>query len=258
MIRVRLLHAIAPLLPLLREAAAALYPALCAICRAPDLGDGVGCAEHRLQLQLAGPRCGRCALRLAALLPDGTPCVNCRSESPRFRRAACLLDYGRDPAARAWVLALKHGGRRDLAAPLGVLLGARLELEPASELPRVLVPVPLHATRSLERGYDQARLLADAVAGATGLAVVCALARVRATPPQGSGLAPPRAANVRGAFAPARQMFLGRERVLRKIRGAEVWLVDDVLTSGATANECARVLKRLGAARVHVLALARA
>lgn len=171
------------------------------------------------------------------------------------------------------MLAVKHGGRADLAERLGELLGARLALEIALErrhevaserereaprtpsaLPRVLVPVPLHPLRALERGFDQAALLAAAAARTSGIPCVRALARSRATPPQGAMGAGSRAHNVRGAFRAVRF----RPWAVRALAGREAWLVDDVLTSGATADECARVLKRLGAARVGVLAVARA
>jgi predicted amidophosphoribosyltransferase len=97
-------------------------------------------------------------------------------------------------------------------------------------------------------------LLAESVASVASFRVARALVRVRRTPPQGSPGASSRSANVREAFAPSRW----RRRAVRSIEGAGVWLVDDVLTSGATASECARVLRRMGAARVSLLALARA
>jgi len=149
---------------------------------------------------------------------------------------------------REWVLALKHGGRRDLAAPLGALLGALV----TDRLGRgsALVSVPLHPLRRLERGYDQALLLARAAAEASGGSVVRALARRRWTAPQGGAGARSRAANVRDAFAP-------RRGSARRIAGREVGLVDDVVTSGATASACARALRRAGARTVHVFCLAR-
>lgn len=239
--------------PLAREALQALYPRTCPLCAEDDGGDGAGCAAHRLRTSVAGPRCGRCAHALAPVLPDGATCAACRARPTGFARAACLLDY-RDDAAREWILALKHGGRRDLADPLGRLLGARLALEPASDLRRVLVPVPLHATRRLARGYDQALLLARAAGASADVPVACALSRTRATPPQGATFGASRRANVRGAFGPRRLAPWTKALV----RGAECWLVDDVLTSGETCRECARQLRRLGAARINVLALARA
>jgi len=189
---------------------------------------------------------------------DGATCAACRRDPPAYTRTITLADYRAQPASREWILALKHGRRPDLASSLGRALGSRLaDLRARGGDPRappVLVPVPLHFLRRVERGYDQALLLARAVAGIEGLEVVRAIRRARSTPAQGSLGAPSRAPNVAGAFAPARAW----PSPARRIRGREVWLVDDVVTSGATASECARVLERLGAARVGILALARA
>src|SRR5262249_29386540 len=146
---------------------------------------------------------------------------------------------------------LKHGRRPDLARSLGRALGAAFAASRPHEAdtPPVLVPVPLHPLRRLERGYDQALLVAIAAAEVERLAVVRALRRARSTPPQGTPGAPSRATNVERAFAPA----FPRRLAARRVAGREVWIVDDVVTSGATASACARVLKRLGAARVGVL-----
>ena len=114
----------------------------------------------------------------------------------------------------------------------------------------MLVPVPLHSARRIERGHDQAALLASELE-ALGLGRRApALRRLRHTPPQGAPDAPSRAANVRGAFAVRRPRWL--------VRGVSVWIVDDVLTTGSTAAACALALRRAGAREVGVLAVARA
>lgn len=240
----------------LEDVSDALFPPLCPLCRDQDPGDGLGCAEHRLPLEPPGPRCGRCAAALPPSIANGERCAGCRLDPPSFSRTIALADYRAQPSAREWILALKHGRRPDLALTLGRALGARLAsrgqgfLQPAP----VLVPVPLHALRRFERGYDQALLLARAAAEVERLPVLRALRRTRFTAVQGSLGAPSRVPNVAGAF---RERWMW-PRASRKLAGREVWIVDDVVTSGATASECARVLKRLGAARVGVLAVARA
>lgn len=154
---------------------------------------------------------------------------------------------------RTWCLRFKHAGRADLAAELGALLVESWEREQSLEPLRVdaWVPVPLHWSRRWERGYDQAGLLARELARGTGVRVRRALLRRRATAPQGVFGGGTRMSNVHGAFAVKRGS-------LGSIRGADVWLVDDVATSLATAEACAEVLRRAGARSVSLLVLARA
>ena len=163
-----------------------------------------------------------------------------------------LGDYREQPALRDWVLAFKHGGRVDLARPLAEALSDVARSAGVFADPRArLVPVPLHPRRRLERGYDQAARLASELERASGLERIGALRRARDTPPQGEPGSSSRLANVRGAFA-------ARSRRARSVSGRAAWLVDDVVTSGATAAECARILRGMGATEVGVLALARA
>ncbi|MBV9551291.1 MAG: ComF family protein, partial [Alphaproteobacteria bacterium] len=161
-------------------------------------------------------------------------------------RARAVLRY--DKHSRGLVLRLKHGDQTHLAGAFGgwmqraggdVLTGADL-----------LLPVPLHWTRLFTRRFNQAALLANAVHAAGGPPVAPDwLIRRRRTPSQGLMGPLARTRNVRGAFA---------LRPGRSVKGKRVVLVDDVLTTGATAEECARVLRRAGAAWVGVLVLARA
>ncbi|MFN9787959.1 MAG: ComF family protein [Planctomycetia bacterium] len=273
----------------------ALFGHACLVCGAPGLADGLGCDEHRLQID-AHARCRLCAALLPPALAACALCGACRRERARRRgvriqRAHSVGDYD-DPLLRELVLAFKHGGRPGLAPHLGALLHvcstARARLVAAGTLgdagtmgdagiqgeagiqgdagapdegePRrgdILVPVPLHPARRLERGYDQARLLADGVAAAAppGFhAVRSVLRRARATAPQGATGLLSREDNVHGAFAPAWPAAWSR----RLVRGRRVWLVDDVWTSGATLRACAAGRHDMGAAWCGALVVARA
>ena len=148
-----------------------------------------------------------------------------------------------DGALRSIVHALKYGGRRSLARPLAALMrqrGADL-LDGAV----CAVPVPLHASRRRQRGFNQAADLAAHL----GLPVVDALTRVRATAVQAGLPAAQRHRNVRMAFAAT--------RAARTLTGAAVVLVDDVSTTGATLEACARALKEAGVTEVRALTAAR-
>ncbi len=236
----------------------ALWPPTCRLC-GRGAEDGLACAEHSLPALPVGARCGRCARALPRGLPHGYPCATCRQRPPRFTRLVALADYR--GAVADWVLAFKHGRRRDLAQPLGWCLARALEGAGGVAPEAWLVPVPLHSTRRLERGYDQALLLARAVRaalapGAAAVAttpprVVPALYRNRATEVQGAASAPDRRRNVRGALS-------ADPALVPALAGRRIWLIDDVVTSGATADEAARVLRAAGAGPVEVAALARA
>jgi ComF family protein len=152
-----------------------------------------------------------------------------------------------DEASRKLILGFKHGDRLHLAPAFGQWLKrAGAELADAD----FAIPVPLHWTRLFARRYNQAAELARALAAAGGPPMAPDwLERRRRTPPQGRGSPSARRRNVAGAFA---------LKPGKSVAGLKLLLIDDVLTTGATVSECARVLKRAGAARVDVLTLARA
>ena len=233
------------------EALDAVYPPLCWLCRRARASDGLACAEHRIA-PAPEPACRRCARPLAPALAQKSLCAECRRSPPSFRRLVALGRYRSDEPLRDWILALKHGGRRDLALPLGALLGARWREEAGEAAAHgVLVPVPLHSARAFQRGYDQARLLARHAGEEAGLEVGSLLERVRWTAPQGSSAGTSRSANVRGAFG-------ARRRACAALAGRPWILVDDVVTSGATIEACIEALREHGPAEVSVLCLARA
>jgi ComF family protein len=177
---------------------------------------------------------------------EGAVCADCARRPASWDRARAVLRYDRH--SRRLVLMLKHGDQTHLAGAFGrwmhraggeVLAGAEL-----------LMPVPLHWTRLFGRRFNQAALLAQAIYGAGGPRVAADwLVRRRRTPSQGVLGPAARARNVRGAFALRRGC---------NVQGKRVVLIDDVLTTGATVEECVRVLRRAGADYVGVLVLARA
>jgi ComF family protein len=194
----------------------------------------------------APPWCAMCGLPFPHPMGENAVCADCARDRPSWDRARAVLRY--DKHSRRLVLALKHGDHTHLARALGGWMRrAGAEVLDGADL---ILPVPLHWTRLFARRYNQAGLLAQAIRAAGGPPVAPDwLVRRRRTPSQGRLGATARMRNVRGAFA---------LRSGRSIRGRRVVLIDDVLTTGATVEECARVLRRSGAEFVGVLTLARA
>lgn len=196
---------------------------------------------------ISDPLCDRCGVPLDYRTGDETWCVACLARPPRWDRARAALVY--DDVSRRPVLDLKRSGRRDGLATFAGWMGQ--VGGPLIDTAEVIVPVPLHYTRLVMRGFNQSGWLAQAVAKASGKPVlVDALVRTRRTPSQAGLARKARRRNVTGAF----RVRKGREG---RIAGAHVLLVDDVLTTGATLSACTRALKRAGARQVDVLVLAR-
>lgn len=196
---------------------------------------------------LEAPVCDGCGAPWDYDPGPGVRCAACMARPRAFdrARAACLYDEH----SRDLVLKLKHADRTDLAPVLARwLLRAGRDLLAEAEL---IVPVPLHRWRLLSRRYNQAAEVARPLGDLAGVPVLPdALARVRRTESQGGKSAGGRRRNVAGAFAvpPGRR---GR------IAGRRLLLVDDVLTTGATAHACARALKAAGAAAVDLAVIAK-
>lgn len=174
-------------------------------------------------------------------------CGRCVVKKPAFDRARAAFQY--DDVSRSMVLAFKHGGRtQGLATFAAHMRRAGRRFLPEADF---LVPVPLHYSRRIKRRYNQSVLLGRALSriSAPEFNPDC-LSRRRATPTQGGKTAAGRRRNVQGAF----DIREGHED---KIAGAHIVLIDDVMTTGATLESCARTLKRAGARRVDALVLAR-
>ena len=206
------------------------FPAICPGCRAE--GD---------------PICQACLATLEPHLarPPGVP-IGAPAEIPApLLQLEWVAPYG--TLLRRAIHMLKYGGEQRLARPLGRALAARWER--AGRGGKVLVPVPIHAGRRRERGYDQAELLARAMSTHGGPSVVLALERRRSTAGQFALDRSERRANVEGAFAvtPA---------AARTIPDQWVVLVDDVVTTGATLGACGATLRAAGALAVSAIAVA--
>jgi ComF family protein len=226
-----------------------LLPPRCLACGAVVDAAGGLCGPCWARLVFLGPPwCRVCGHPLPHAVSDAPLCARCAAEAPRWERARAALRY--DDGCRRMVLGLKYYDRTDATPAFGRwLTAAGRELLDEADL---LVPVPLHRRRLLARGYNQAGLLAQAVARVAGVPVVPdLLRRVRPTAPQ-QGLGPEaRRDNVRAAA------FRVNAWQAARLEGRRVVLVDDVLTTGATVDACVQVLHRGGAAGVDVLTLAR-
>jgi ComF family protein len=224
-----------------------LFPPLCIGCGEP-LGGGRGfCPACWSAITfLDGPGCDCCGLPFAFDAGAQTRCGACLAEPPAFDRARAIFAY--DENSRGPILALKHADRLDLVPGFSQWLarGGQALLAETD----LILPVPLHQLRLWRRRYNQAAELARNLAARTGKTMAAGvLVRVKPTASQGAmASAKARRRNVQGAF---RVPDPGR------VAGRRLLLVDDVLTTGATAEACAKVLKQAGAAKVQVLALAR-
>lgn len=213
-----------------------LLPQACWLCGAPS-GTTPICVECDADLpRLPQNRCTVCALPLAS----GAVCGQCLQSPPRFDRISAVFGY-RFPVD-ALIRAFKYGGRLALAQPLGEALA-----QAAAPDVDAIIAMPLARGRLAERGFNQAQELARVAAARTGIPLlpfVCR--RVIETPPQAALPWKERAKNVRRAFV-----------CDTDLTGMRVAVVDDVLTTGATLNELARVLRKAGAREVSGWVVAR-
>ncbi len=203
----------------------------------------VGC--WRKVTFLGEPCCACCGLPFAHDMGPGALCGACAGAPPAYDRARSAVRY--DDGSRGLILAFKHGDRLHGAPAFGEWM--RRAGAPLLADADMLMPVPLHWTRLFSRRFNQAALLAYAIEREGGPRVAPDwLIRRRRTPSQGEFGPEARQRNVRSAFG---------LKPGKSVNGLKIVLVDDVLTTGATIEECARVLKRAGAARVEALTLAR-
>lgn len=226
-----------------------LYPPLCLLCRR-SVGDGGHlCSVCWSNIDfLDGPVCSCCGAPFEIDPGADMLCAACQARPPAYDAARSVMRY--EETSKRPILALKHGDRLDLAPTFAEWL-ARAGRE-LLEMSDIIVPVPLHRRRLWARRYNQAALLAKALARRVDKAYdPLILWRTRPTPSQGEmRSAKARRRNVMGAFRVARTKAA-------TVGGRAVLLIDDVMTTGATVEACARTLKRSGAEQVFVLTLAR-
>lgn len=239
------------LAPWLEAAAGLLYPPACAGCRRPLADSGYLCERCDEKIpRIEAPFCRICSQPFEGTFPEGEfTCSHCLEREYFFH---CNVSARRHAdLARDLVTRFKYREEHYLRRLLGQWLAEALTTDPrlcAGPPVEALVPVPLHPRRRRERGFNQAEALCGVIRRQTRLPVWNALRRVRYTETQTHLARGQRLANLRGAFAPARG---------RPVSGAHLVLVDDVFTTGSTVDECARVLRRAGAASVRVLTVAR-
>jgi Predicted amidophosphoribosyltransferases len=229
---------------------ALLFPEVCQICEAERAGsdDGFVCSRCWSSVRfIKPPFCERCGLPFSGEITTAFECANCGDVKLYFRSARSAVTTGGP------VLEAIHRYKYQRALWFENFLADLLIRQAAAELKRErwdwIVPVPLHPTKQREREFNQAERLASFLGDATGIPVnTRLLRRVTPTPTQTQLTRQQRAANVRDAF-------VLRERTA--LSGKRIVVLDDVFTTGATTNACARVLRRAGAEEVCVWTVAR-
>ena len=235
---------------------AVLFPSSCRFCALPltHLSRVPVCDSCLEKVRpIDTPVCAACGERIGSVREGGPRlCLNCSQEQPAFTRAAAYGPY--DAGMRDLIHLLKYDHVRPAANLLGRMLTEVIaELADDFTGAPVVIPVPLHASKHRQRGFNQSELIARAALKLHPAALdvkpnTSALVRQKNTGSQ-TGMTPAqRRENMRGAFAVARP---------DDVRGRDILLIDDVLTTGTTASECARTLRRAGAQRVFVATVAR-
>lgn len=233
----------------LKAVASLFYPALCAVCSEPITQTEYLCAAcHGKAPRIKPPFCATCSEPFHGAITETFSCANCAHRLLYF--ASAVAAYRSRGLVRQLLHEFKYGKQIHLRHPIADWLLETLD-DPRLRDRRfdLVVPVPLHPARKRERGFNQAEVLAQILRARAGLAMREPLERIRYTTTQTAFDRAERMENLRDAF---------RLRKKADVRGLRVLLIDDVLTTGSTLSECARVLKAAGAISVHAATAARA
>jgi competence protein ComFC len=224
-----------------------LFPAVCVNCNISiNSGDNGLCRRcwGEIFSSVGSDYCSRCGRDASLYARIDGACPNCRDEQIHFDGIVRCGVYG--DAMRGMILAFKSTDKVTLDSALGSLADSALQGSRFYDDIDSLVPVPLHWRRRIRRGYNQSAILADKLRHPRAK-VNSDLVRIRHTPMQATLNRAKREANVSGAFAVRRE---------HQYAGRTTCLVDDIKTSGATLNECAKTIKAAGAKKVYALVLA--
>ncbi len=225
-----------------------LFPPQCLNCDSRVPTHGTLCLPCWQQIQfISDPMCHCCGLPFDYDIGKDTLCGDCLQERPAYAHARAAFRY--DEHSSKLITRFKYSDHTQLAKVYSSWLAkAGSELLEKTD---IIIPVPLHYFRFVQRRYNQSALLAHALSGKTGIKHLHnALNRTRRTVSQTGLSRAQREKNVRGAFSV-------NKRYAREIKGKYILLVDDVMTTGATLEQCAKTLLKSGAMQVNVLTLAR-
>lgn len=231
-----------------RMAVNTIFPPRCFLCAEMVVQAGHICTDCWQNLHfITAPQCHSCGHPFEYALADGALCGGCIEHEPPYDMARAVLSY--DDASRKLVTRFKFG---DMLHPAEALANwmVRAGKDCLADAD-MMMPVPLHRVRLIRRRYNQAALLAKAISKQSKVPLlVDGMVRVRRTTPQTGLSRRQRKVNVRGAFQLS-------EQALQAVQKKRIVLIDDVMTTGATLEACAILLKKAGAAEVRVLTLAR-
>ncbi len=220
-----------------------VFPGFCLLCGAASRRPADICAPCQQELPTLGPHCRRCALPLATAA--ASQCGQCLKKNPDFQRVIARWRY-QGNAARL-ISQFKYQRQHSYGRVLADLLAEQLvEVYRDQALPELLVATPMHWLRRLKRGFNHSEQLAKHLSQRLEIPLYRDIRRVRHSKPQQSLNAEQRRHNLKSAF-----------RARRRLDGQCIAVVDDVVTTGATANELSRTLLAAGAAQVHIWCLAR-